>query len=137
MWIVLSLLALTASLTGQAQQFDVTGLSLGSSYDLAFQKLTTEGFQMSRVTFPSADMQASFGLKIGADDSPSHSSKEGYALQGINGRLVLVDDGVDFSTEREPNTDVTVIRSVIESIVLRNTMKEAERRFSDNGGSNR
>jgi transcriptional regulator with XRE-family HTH domain len=30
-----------------------------------------------------------------------------------------------------------IIRSVIESIVLRNTMKEAERRFSDNGGSNR
>lgn len=30
-----------------------------------------------------------------------------------------------------------VIRSVIESIVLRNTMKEAQRRFSDNGGSSR
>ena len=30
-----------------------------------------------------------------------------------------------------------IIRSVIESIVLRNTMKEAERRFSDNGGPSR
>ena len=30
-----------------------------------------------------------------------------------------------------------IIRSVIESIVLRNTMKEAERRFSENGGSSR
>jgi len=28
-----------------------------------------------------------------------------------------------------------VIRSVIESIILRNTMKEASRRFSDSGGS--
>ena len=30
-----------------------------------------------------------------------------------------------------------VIRSVIESIVLRNTVKAAERRFADNGGSTR
>jgi hypothetical protein len=29
-----------------------------------------------------------------------------------------------------------VIRSVIESIVLRNTFKTAERRFAENGGAN-
>jgi hypothetical protein len=49
------------------------------------------------------------------------------------------DDDLRLQFEAAPRLDPeekNVIRSVIESIVLRNTFKTAERRFAENGGAN-
>ena len=88
----------------------MTGISLGSPYTDAVNKLASEGFHNNPVKFPEdwQAMSATLASKKAPYGDGKQHLQEDFVVQALNGKVVYVDHAVVFDEKAKPNDQDTV-----------------------------